>query len=125
MILTPPTMTVTTPVTLPPVTMPNDSTPARQGTPIPTPAPHTGQLNWNQNYTIKSGDTLTGIATRATTAARNAGMPTSIMVTFNDIYAHNKSVIDSTSQAHGMPISGGAVNNIFPGEIITLPVWSK
>jgi hypothetical protein len=113
----------------PPAVLPNDSHPPRQGTPVPIPAPTTGQLVWNQNYTIKSGDTLSGIASSVTAKVRNQGMPTSMNVSFNDIYAHNKPVIDANSAAHGNPVKGFAtpqqVNNIFPGEVITLPVWGK
>jgi nucleoid-associated protein YgaU len=81
-------------------------------------------LKWNYPYTIRGGDTLSAIANNITNAARAAGAPSNTVVTYQQIYNYNKAVIDSTANAHGNPIPGGAANNIFPGEKIWLPTWS-
>ena len=83
---------------------------------VPTPTPVT-PINhpvtsggWMNEYTVVSGDTLSGIAYRHGT-------------TWQNLYAHDKGVIDSTAIAHGMqpaPLDGYA-HWIFPGERIQLP----
>lgn len=88
-----------------------------------TPPPSKG-IKWNYPYTVKSGDTLSGIANNVSNAARSAGAPSNTTITYMQIYNYNKSTIDSTSNAHGNPIPGGPWNNIFPGETIWLPTWS-
>ena len=95
---------------------------AVKSTPAPTPA--SKSIKWNYPYTIKSGDTLSGIATNVTNAARAAGAPSNTVITWQQIFGYNSSVITSTANAHGNPIPGGPQNNIFPGEQIWLPTWS-
>lgn len=127
-------VSITNPVTLVPSPVPvakppTPSAPPRNGTPTPVSNPKTGHLQWDQNYSIKHGDTLSAIAAHLTQRLRSAGMPTSMSVTYNDIYAHNMAVINAASAKHGTPIKGYAtpaqLNNIFPGEVITLPRWVK
>lgn len=127
----PPTpVPVPTPAPPPPSTTPSSNTPGRTGTPAPTPQ-HKGGLVWDQHYTIRGGDTLSGIAANLTNSLRRAGMPTSLSVTYNDIYAHNTVTINKYAQQHGTPIKNpafptpAAINNIFPGEIIVVPRWDK
>lgn len=59
-------------------------------------------------YKIKSGDTLSGIASR-------------YGVTWQSLYNFNKAAIDSMSSKRGNPIPGGPWNNIFPNEEIKIP----
>jgi hypothetical protein len=88
-----------------------------------TPPPSKG-VKWNYPYIVRSGDTLSQIATNVTNAARQAGAPSNTTFTYQQIYNYNKSTIDSTANAHGNPVPGGPWNNIFPGEKIWLPTWS-
>ena len=105
------------PVTRPPVTR-------QPPPPVPHPTTPGKSIKWNVGYTVVGGDTLSGIASKQTRQMRNAGMPGSMSISWHDIYSNNQSIIDSTSKAHGNPIPGGAWNNIFPGEHLTLPSWS-
>ena len=59
-------------------------------------------------YTIVHGDTLGNIGAKYHTTA-------------TALYGANKTTIDRTAAAHGNPIPGGAINNIFPGEVIYIP----
>lgn len=83
-------------------------------TPPPPPAPKPGpqppphRTPWSSTYTIKSGDTLSGIAARFHTS-------------WQQLYSKNKNIIDALSREHGNPIPGGPWNNIFPGETIHIP----
>lgn len=93
----------------PPVPVPNPPRPNPPPTPPPTPAPvQPPPSPATRSYTVKSGDTLSGIA------AQNG-------TTWPILYNMNSSTINSTSQQHGNPIPGGPWNNIFPGEVIRLP----
>ena len=91
--------------------------------PIPTPVTSKG-LKWDTQYTILGGQTLSSIAAQVTRTLRAAGMPGSMSVTWHDLYAHNTNVINATSAAHHNPIPGGPWNDIFPGEVITIPRWA-
>ncbi len=90
----------------------------------PTPAPPSKGIKWNSTYTVLGGDTLSGIAAKITAQIRSAGAPSNTLVTYQQIFGYNSSVITSTSNAHGNPIPGGPQNNIFPGERIIVPSWS-
>jgi len=117
------------PITPPPVTpLPTGGTVSGGVTPVkstPAPAPARYGIVWNYPYVVGAGDTLSGIASNITAAARKAGMPAGMAITWQDIYNYNKAVIDSTAAAHGNPIPGGPQNNIFPGEHISLAGWTK
>lgn len=82
---------------------PPPSRPPEPMPPVRPPAPAT------MSYTIKSGDTLSGIASRYGS-------------TWPTLYQLNKNSIDSTSAAHRNPIPGGPWNNIFPGQQIQIPL---
>jgi len=126
MVTPPPQTAVVNPVAVP-TPPPANTIPPPTPAPIATPAPAPVRygLVWNYPYTVKSGDTLSGIAANLTSAARAAGMPSSQTITWNMLYDHNKSVIDSTASAHGNPIPGGPWNNIFPGERLSLVTWVR
>ena len=92
------------------------TTPIIQGTPPitskpvtqPTKPPTASKGSWSCNYAVKSGDTLSSIAS-------------SYGTDWHTMYSHNTSTIDTTSHAHGNPIPGGTWNNIFPGEVLVVP----
>ena len=114
--------TVTVPVSVTSNTPVTVNTPPRMGTPAPNP-PTGGHLQWDQNYTIHSGDTLTGVAAKLTSSLRSSGMPGNVSVTYADIFAHNTAIITTTAAKHG--IKSGFANWIYPGEIITVPRWIR
>lgn len=90
------------------------------------PSKHgSGSLKWTRHYSVRGGDTLSKIASMATNDARKAGAPGNVLVTWQQIYNYNKSTIDQTAAAHHSPIPGGAANNVFPGESLIIPQWSK
>lgn len=74
--------------------------PAKASTPAPAPARRT--------YTIKSGDTLSGIAKRYTGSATR----------WPELYRANASKIDAEARRRGK--SGGG-HWIFPGTVLTIP----
>jgi hypothetical protein len=90
--------------------------------PGPNPPPTTKSLKWDQSYTILGGDTLSAIAAKLTTRLRAAGMPGSMSVTWNDLWAHNTATITKYAQQHGFKTDYW--NWIFPGETITVPRWA-
>lgn len=102
------------------VTTPANPTPV--SSPPVTPPPTKG-IKWTGSYTVRGGDTLSGIASQVSNNLRAQGAPANTVVTYQQIYNQNQSVINSTSNAHGNPIPGGPWNNIFPGEVLTIPVW--
>lgn len=91
--------------------------------PQPKPPQTSKGLIWDQRHTITGGETLSGIAASLTRSLRAAGMPGSMSVGWPDLYAHNTAVINATAAAHHNPIPGGPWNDIFPGEVITVPRW--
>lgn len=107
------------------------TSPPAHSTPPPPPVTHKGGLVWDQSYVIKGGDTLSGIASAITGKLRASGMPSTVSVTYNDIYSHNTSTINTYAAKHGTPIKNpafatpAAINNIFPGESLTVPRWDK
>ena len=130
-----PVATIPTPTTPRPIVPPSPpassgsagtgNPPPRATTP-PTVAPPTQGKNlyWDQRYTISGGETLSSIAAMRTRWLRaNKGFPGSMSITWNDLYAHNTTVINAESAAHNNPIPGGPWNDIFPGEVIVLPDW--
>lgn len=79
------------------------------GTPGTPPTPQQPlPSGWNCTYTVRGGDTLSGIASQYGTS-------------WQDVYSHNKETIDSVAAQRGNPIPGGPQNNIFPGEVIHVP----
>lgn len=120
-----------TPTGTPPPTPPPSSTQPSSNPPIVvTPVVHAGGRVWDQRYTVKSGDTLSGIAAGVQNyMIRYQGAPSNVTVTANDLYSHNQTTINAMSAAHGNPIQGYAtpvqMNNIFPGEVLTTPRWDK
>jgi hypothetical protein len=89
--------------------------------PPPGPKP-AGHLQWGARYTVKRGDSLSSIANGSTSYMRRfQHAPSSVRVTANDLYAHNKSVIDSTAKSH--KYNGNPMNFVVQGEVILLPSW--
>jgi hypothetical protein len=128
--IAPATPVVNNPAPTPPAAIVSPPAPAPPASPTPVSAapvtpPAQYAIVWNYPYTVKGGDTLSGIAANITSAAHTAGMPSSQSITWQDIYNHNTNVINSTATAHGNPIPGGPWNNIFPGEQLQLATWSK
>lgn len=81
-------------------------------TPIQGNPPNTSTGNqagsWSCSRSVRGGETLSAIA-----AEYGIGWP--------ELYQRNKSSIDSTSHQHGDPIPGGPWNNIWPGQVLTVP----
>jgi hypothetical protein len=107
--------------------IPNTTTvtppPRKPPAPPPNPKPTSKSLVWTDRHTISGGETLSSIAASLTTKLRAAGMPGSQSITWHDLYAHNTSVINEQAAAHHNPIPGGPWNDVFPGEVITVPKW--
>lgn len=79
-------------------------------TKVPTPKRQTNQSSGSKTYTIKSGDTLWGIAEKFYKSGAK----------WQTIYKANKDIIESTAKKRGMKSS----NNgwwIFPGVKLTIP----
>ena len=112
------------PTSQPPTSQPPVTRQPPPPQPKPQPRPTNKSIKWNVGYTVAGGDTLSGIASKQTQIMRHNGMPGSMSISWHDIYAHNTAKIIATSNAHGNPIPGGAWNNIFPGEQLTIPSWS-
>lgn len=112
-------------VTPPPSHPVTGTNPPTHTPPVQPPVTHHGGLVWDQSYSIHGGDTLSGIASTVTAKLRASGMPSTVSVGYNDIYAHNQAKIDATASAHHNPIPGGPKNNIFPGELLILPRWDS
>jgi hypothetical protein len=87
------------------------------------PAPISKSLKWMGTYSVVGGDTLSGIAAKVTAQAKAAGAPGSTVVTYQQIYNFNKTMVDGMAKLHGNPVPGGPQNNIFPGETLVIPVW--
>lgn len=129
----PPPVIITKPAPPPPKPLPSPTPPPPSGGtgtggvhPVklpPPPPPVSKSVKWASIYVVLGGDTLSGIAQKVTNQLRASGAPSSTVVTYQQIYNYNKAVIDGTSKAHGNPIPGGPMNNIFPGEKIVVPVW--
>lgn len=101
----------------PPEGMPplNISSPASPTTTDPTPAPPPPAPNTSTGttHTVRSGDTLSGIASGWGVATSSA-------------YNRNAGVIEAAAKAHGKSSSRGGPNNslgwwIFPGTVLTKP----
>lgn len=120
-----PVTTTVNPPAPPPVVPPilPGPPPVRQP-PVDIPPPvHNGALVWDQTFRVLGGENLSVIAAEVTSQVRGQGAPSTVRVTYQDIYAHNQTVIDNTSAQHGNPIPGGPQNNIFPGEPLIVPRW--
>lgn len=116
-----PVITNPAPVPVPPVV----AAPTPVSQPPVTPPPSISKtMQWNGTYTVRGGDTLGAIAGMVTNNLRASGAPSSVTVSYDQIYAMNKGTIDSTANAHGNPVPGGPWNNIFPGEVLKIPTWS-
>ena len=112
------TQTVTGPTT---TTTTNTHIPPR-ALPPPTPVPVTNKgLIWDTRRAVLGGETLSSIAAQVTRQLRAAGMPGSMSVTWNDLYAHNTIIITQYANQHGFRTD--VWNWIFPGEVITVPRW--
>lgn len=104
------------PVLLPPTQIPpptpnppTPNPPAPVAQPQPQPAPVTPPPGpTTRTYTIKSGDTLSHIASQVGT-------------TWQILYNMNSGTINQWANNHHNPIPGGPWNNIFPGEQIQVP----
>lgn len=110
-----------------PAPLPSTPVVVASPTPIsqpPVQAPPQKAMQWSGSYTVRGGDTLSGIAAQVTNSLRSMGAPPTTAVTYQMIYSNNQGVINSTAQAHGNPIPGGPQNNIFPGEVLRVPVWA-
>lgn len=118
------TTTITPPPVVPvPVIPPTQQPPVRMPPVAPAPPVHAGGLVWDQTTTVLGGQNLTRIASAVTTRVRTQGAPSSVTITWQDIYAHNQSVIDSTARQHGYQTA--LYNEIFPGERLVVPRWVK
>lgn len=94
------------PIPKPPIPQP----PPKQPPPPPGKPPSTkGQ--WVCHYTVRGGDTLSGIAARYNTS-------------YMAIYGRNQATIDALAKSHGFPISPHPYDNIFPGETFLVPCTS-
>lgn len=90
-------------------------------TPVPPPPTHNKGLIWDQGHTVLGGETLSAIAAAVTRQLRAQGMPGSMSVSWNDLYAHNQAVVTQYANMHGF--RADVWNWIFPGERITVPRW--
>lgn len=95
--------------------------PTRPPGPQPIPAPTNKRLIWDQGYSVSSGQTLSLIASIVTRNCRAQGMPTTMTVTWGDIYSQNQATVTSQAQAHGF--KSDYWNWIFPGERLTVARW--
>jgi nucleoid-associated protein YgaU len=103
-----PTMTPTAPASPPPfLTGQPIISPTKVTVPAPTPLkpPSAPKL---QTYTVQSGDTLSGIASKLKIAGG-----------WQALYNANKATVDRTAQAHGFYQNDQ--NWIFPGEKLIIP----
>jgi nucleoid-associated protein YgaU len=103
-----PTMTPTAPASPPPfLTGQPIISPTKVTAPAPTPLkpPSAPKL---QTYTVQSGDTLSGIASKLKIAGG-----------WQALYNANKATVDRTAQAHGFYQNDQ--NWIFPGEKLIIP----
>lgn len=90
--------------------------------PPPTPVPVTNKgLIWDTRRAVLGGETLSSIASQQTRYLRTKGMPGSMQVTWNDLYAHNTTLISQQAAAHGHTTD--VWNWIFPGETLIVPRW--
>jgi hypothetical protein len=120
-----PTSTTTTSTTQRGSKPPGGEKPPTHKPPVKPPVHKTAKsLKWEQRYTIRGGETLSSIAASLTRQLRAQGMPGSMSLTWHDLYSHNTQIINATSAAHHNPIPGGPWNDIFPGEMITVPRWA-
>lgn len=78
--------------------------------PIPIPIPKPPPKKTSITYTVKSGDTLWGIAAKLLGGGAN----------YNKIYAANSAQIEAIAHKHGFSSSGGG-HWIFPGETLVIP----
>lgn len=130
------TQTITGPTYNNPTTTINNPPPVHHPGPPPVPGPvrepppphpqpptRGRSLIWDQGHNVAGGETLSGIASSVNRDLHRQGMPGSMSLTWNDLYGHNKDVVDRNSTQHGNPIGGGPWNNIFPGEHIVVPRW--
>lgn len=111
--ITGPTTTTTTyPPAQPPTRTP----------PPPTPVPITNKgLIWDTRRVVLGGETLSSIASQQTRYLRTKGMPGSMSITWNDLMAHNMSVITKYANMHGH--MQNVQDWIFPGETLIVPRW--
>lgn len=83
------------------------STPAPAPAPAPTPTPTSpGPVSQPTTYSVVSGDTLSGIASRFGT-------------TWQNLYDMNRNIIDNAAHQHGF--YSNEYNWIFPGEQLVVP----
>lgn len=121
------------PVVSPPVSTPPTGSGHRTTPPTPVPVNTRGKaLIWDQKHTFVGGETLSSVAAGVTSWLRRYdGMPATVTVTWNDLYAHNTNIINSYAQRYGSPVKSsfgtndpaGPWNNVFPGETIVTPRW--
>lgn len=81
--------------------------PGTQPDPVPAFQPDTPPARTSVTYVVKAGDTLSGIGNRY-------GLP------WQNVYALNSGVIESTARAHGMSSSGNG-HWIYPGTALVIP----
>lgn len=120
----PTTTTTTTKTTNPPpvVVVPPVVNPPPRVNPPPVPVPITNKgLIWDTRRVVLGGETLSSIAAGQTRYLRTKGMPGSMSITWNDLWAHNQGVITQYAQQHGYRTDYW--NWIFPGETIIVPRW--
>lgn len=95
----------------PPVILPPTPVPTPKQPPPPPGKPPSTKGQWICHYTVRGGDTLSGIASKYNTS-------------YMAIYGRNQTVIDQLAKSHGFPISPHPWDNIFPGEVLLVPCTS-
>lgn len=93
--------------------------PKKSPPPPPTHKP-AKSIHWTKGHHVGSGETLSSIAAQDQNAVRSQGLK-SFVVTWQQIYQHNKTTIDNKAKAmHG---KAPYYNDLYPGELIVVPEY--
>lgn len=100
----------------------NNDQDGRRRPPGPNPPPTGGKsLKWDQRYTVVGRQTLQYIASVYTRKCRVEGMPTSMSISYLDIWHHNEAVIERHARMHGHHEE--VWNWVYTGEVLIVPRW--